>query len=703
MRGTVIDGVGGRFDGWCEAERGRFVLFVPVAMSAGVVGYFELLAEPLPWIAPAALAAAVIAGFAVRRWRVLLALACLVAGCAAGFGAAQMSTRRAAPSIEVPSRAVIVTGTIRAVDILPFGRRVMLDHAQFEDQPVLGRTVRINLRAGDEAPLAAGDRLRVRALLRRPASPAYPGGWDLQRDAWYSGLGATGRALNPAERLEAGSTATGTGFLQGVREGIEHRIGVVLPGVTGAIATTLLTGTTTAIPQPDRAAFRDSGLSHLLAIAGLHIGIVMGLVFGATRATLALSERAALFWPLKSIAALAALAVGGCYLLLTGGHVPIIRSFAMASLVTLGVVVGRRAISLRALALAMAVIVVLAPYEVVGVSFQMSFSAVLALIVGYAMLRDRLTALHGDGSRGRRLLSHVTALALTSAFAGTASAPFGAYHFGHVQLYYVLANMVAVPITAMLVMPAGLVALALMPVHLEFLALAPMGWGIDAINAIAHSVSALPAATLAVPPMPPWGLGVFSLGLAWFGLWRGRLRLAGLVAMTTGLVSPVWVVPPDILVSSDARLIGYREGGSFLLRKTAGGAPFTQDAWQQFWAAAPPIPLECPSGVCLLQPRPDAGSAFLLPGDSKDPALCAADILLSAEPIHLRCPPRTRVVDRFSVWRNGAHAIWLGPDGIRILSDRTERGDRPWVLALPLAGKLPAGTIPALAEILPPE
>jgi len=114
----------------------------------------------------------------------------------------------------------------------------------------------------------------------------------------------------------------------------------------------------------------------------------------------------------------------------------------MARLVTLGVVVGRRALSLRGLALAMAAIILMAPNEVLGVSFQMSFSAVLALIAGYEALRPWLSRLHGDGAWPRRLLGHVVALALTSALAGTASAPYGAYHFGHVQLYYVFANMV---------------------------------------------------------------------------------------------------------------------------------------------------------------------------------------------------------------------------------------------------------------------
>ncbi len=691
-----------RFETWCEAERGRFVLWLPVAMAGGVVAYFQGLTEPWPWLGASVFTVFSILLMLARRWRVPAAAGALLAAGALGFASAQFATGRAAPLIEVPTHATIVTGTIRAVERLPAGRRVVLDNPRFDASEVQPRAVRIRLKPADTAELATGDHLRVRALLTRPQPPAYPGGWDLQRDAFFAGMGAFGSALNPSERVGDAHPTSGHGWLQRLREIIAARVSATLAGSPGAIATTLLTGTTTAIPEPDRAAFRDSGLAHLLAIAGLHIGIVMGLVFGATRATLALSERAALFWPSKAIAAGLALAVGGMYLLLTGAHVPIIRSFAMASLVTLGILVGRRAISLRALALAMTAIVLIAPNEVVGVSFQMSFSVVLALIVGYAALRPWLSKLQGDGGKTRRLASHIVALALTSALAGTFSAPYGAYHFGHVQVYFILANMVAVPITAMLVMPAGLVALALMPLHLEALALIPMGWGIEAILWIARAVQSLPAATLPVPHMPPWGLAVFSLGLAWLGIWRTRLRLAGIMAMAAGLASPAFETLPDILVSADARLIAYRSQSGMLVQKTNGGSAFTQESWQQYWSTPPPQILACATPNCLLQPRPQDVAAVLVRGEA-DASLCGSALLLSAEPIRLRCAGRVPQIDRFTVWHNGAHAIWLGPDRATIVSDRMIRGERPWVIGLRLAGRIPAGTVPALTEPLPPE
>ncbi len=307
-------------------------------------------------------------------------------------------------------------------------------------------------------------------------------------------------------------------------------------------------------------------------MAGLHIGIVMGWVLVFSRLAFAASEHASLHWPTKKLAALTALTAGGGYMVLTGMHLPIVRSFAMACLYTVAVVAGRRAISLRGLALAATVLMLLEPEEVPSVSFQMSFSAVLALISGYELLRPALRSVRGDGTWTRRFALHLAALALTSFLAGTASAPFGAYHFGRIQVYFVVANMVAVPLTALWAMPAGLIGLALMPFGLDWLAFIPMGWSVQAILWVARTTAALPAATLDVPHMPPWGLATTALGIAWLGLWRSPMRLIGVPAIVLGLLSPMLVRPPDLMVSADARLIAVRAYGQVYLQQTPGAS-----------------------------------------------------------------------------------------------------------------------------------
>ncbi len=690
------------FDGWIAAERGRFVIWLPVIMAAGVVFYDWLPTEP-PEMAGVRVATAALLFIAGRRYRVP-ALVLIAFGL--GLSAAQFATWRAAPMVELPSRATIVSGVVRAVEQLPQGRRITIAQPRLDGAAPLARSLRLRLKAGDEVELATGDIVRVRALLSRPAPPSYPGAWDLQRDAFFAGLGGFGFALNPAERLAESPPIGFAAALQALRESIVGRINVVLAPTEAAIAGTLLTGGTAAIPEADRAAFRDSGLAHLLAIAGLHIGIVMAWSFAATRLGFALSEHAALHWPLKAIAAVAALAVGGFYMLLTGAHVPIMRSFAMACLVTLGVVAGRRALSLRGLALAMAALILIAPMEVLGVSFQMSFSAVLALVAGYEAMRPWLSRLHGDGAWWRRLLGHVVALGLTSALAGTASAPFGAYHFGHVQLYYVFANIIAVPLTAFWVMPMGMLTLLAMPLGCEAPFLVAMGWGIDGVLVIGRAVSAWPAAVIAVPHMPPWGLAATALGIAWLGIWRSRLRLAGLAAIALGSASPMMERLPDVLVSAEARLIAVRAGGTVYYQQVSGASRFTREAWWQYWNVKDPVrlgaatqegPVHCDETLCGIMVN--GRSAVIV----RTGATCEADLLVSAAPQRLDCPRHPPSIDRFSVWRQGAHAVWIGPGGVRVLSDKQYRGDRPWVLGPPVRNAIPRNVQMAPAEALPPE
>jgi competence protein ComEC len=692
-----------------DAQLGRYALWLPVCMGSGTLGYFALRTEPPVWAGLAVFLPAACGIALARPWPVLRGLLLVVAAGALGFASAQFATLRASPIEPLPTKSVWLTGTVLGVETLPLGSRVMLGEIRLDGtDKTLSRTLRIRLREGDPAA-NAGDTLRLRALLRAPSPPAYPGGWDLQRDAFFTGLGGYGFALGTSAVVAQGSPSGFARRVQALRDAIARRIEAALPADQAGIAATLLTGNGSDIPASDHQAFRDSGLAHLLAVAGLHIGIVMGLIMALVRTSLAASERAALFWPIKEIAAIAALAAGGAYMLLTGMHVPIMRSFAMACLFTLALLAGRRAVSLRGLALAAVALILIEPAQVPGVSFQMSFSAVLALIAGYEALRPYLHRLYGRGGVVRRFVLHLVALALTSLLAGVASAPFGAYHFGRVQLYFIPSNMVAVPLTAFWVMPAGLIALALMPLHLEALALVPMGWGIAAIVWVARTAAGWPDATLPAPPIPNWGIIVLSLGMAWLGLWRGGVRLAGIALIALGLVSPALYRPPDMLVSADARLIALRTPARIYVQDAPGAAAFTLDAWTQFWAlpeAAMPDhgdagdgAVTCTPADCLL--RTARGGAALLARKTVPPGDCAAAaVLVSAEPARHRCPDLP-LVDRFTVWRQGATAIWLDADGARILTDRAVRGVRPWVPPPPVPRARAGSETLAVPAVIP--
>nr|WP_245217189.1 ComEC/Rec2 family competence protein [Neoroseomonas nitratireducens] len=683
------------------AERGRLAPWLAVAMAFGVAGYFALRAEPSTWFVAAAPILLAMALMLAPRHAHAAWVVGLAAAAALGFASALLHARAAPPPLSPPTRAVMLSGIVQDVDLLPEGRRVTLGEARFgPDEAPQPRTIRLRLRASDPARPAPGDRISVRALVRPPSAPAYPGAWDFQRAAFFAGQGGSGFAIGPAELLPGAGEAPP---LAATRSLMEARVDAALPGAAGAVAAALLTGGQSAIPREDLVAMRDSGLAHLLSVSGLHIAIVMGVCFWVVRLLIAGIRPIAVRTDGKVAAGLAALAAGGFYMLLTGSQVPMQRSFAMATLVTLALLAGRNAISMRGLALAAAAVMLVDPAALLGPSFQMSFAAVMALIAGWESLRGPLRRLAGDGSWWRRALVAAAGLVLTSLLAGAATAPIGLAHFGRLQWYGVIANAIAVPLTSVLVMPAGMVAAVAMPLGLEAPALAVMGWGVEGVLAVAREVASWPGAATGARPLPGWGLVAFMSGLTWLCLWARRWRLLGVPLMLLGMASGALHRPPDLLVSGDARLIAVAAQDRLWLQRQPGASAFLRDQWLRAHglAQADALPasgeeaggaIRCDAAACLLRPHADGAVALLLRRPAEASPCGRAALLVAAEPIRLRCPD-TVAIDRFSVWRDGPHAAWLGPEGVRVVSDRAWRGARPWV---------PPPPRPRVREEMPP-
>jgi len=667
---------------WIEVERGRFILWLPVAMAIGILIYFNLSAEPPVWLGFAVLAPLLPLIVFWRHPAARLILALLLSA-GIGFARAEWRTASEPPLTAIPYGAVAITGRLAAIDLLSSGRRLTIDHAQLNGAPA-ARAIHLKLRDDDATVLLPGAEIAVRALLFKPQRPAYPGAWDAGRDAFFSGLGASGFALGDVTVIALPKHDSLAVWLRTLREAIAANILQVLPANTGGVAVTLLTGFQEEMPPAERQSFIAAGLAHLLAVAGLHVGIVMGLFFTVSRYLLTRNEIAALRLPAKALAALIALAAGAAYAALTGAHLPILRSLAMASLVTLAVLAKRQAVSLRGLALAAIVILLVTPEAILGVSFQMSFSAVLALIAGHVAMRHWFLLLHEKNTPQHRLLNHIFALFITSLLAGGASMPFAVFQFQQLQPYWILANLVAVPLTALWVLPLGLLALALMPFGAAFLALIPMGWGIGVIVWLAARISAWPGAMLQIKPMSGLAILLISAGLAWLCLWRSTPRFLGLAAMLAGLLVYLAYRPPDVLISSDARLIALANPSGVLLFRQKKATGFVVSQWRAVWSGAPFTPADtaqCGAAFCRPPSRFNNVIIALVP---PFPPCPDAVLVISPRPLRGVCKGQGRVVvDRFTVWRVGAIAAWVTPNAVRLRTDREVQGSRPWVLPWP--------------------
>ncbi len=692
--------------GLLHAERDRWALWLPVVLGTGIATYFVLPVEPPSWAGGLGVLAAVGSFLLTRNlgrkagpaWALT---ALVLVSLAFGFAIAQFrSLVLAAPILERSLGPVEVSGRIVAVEPRAKGERLVLE------RPVIDRLdpqktpvrVRVTLAGGAEG-LYPGDWVRGRAKLSPPPEPAAPGAYDFARAAYFKQLGAVGFAYGAFEKLpdQAAGSAVATGFSRhweiwwaDLRHRLSERIVRALPGDAGAIAAALMTGERGRVPEAKLQALRDAGLAHLLAISGLHIGLVAaGLFFGA-RGLLALIPGLALNYPIKKWAVFVALPGAFAYLMLVGASIPAQRAFLMTGLVLLAVLLDRRALSMRLVAWAAVVTLLIAPESLVSVSFQMSFAAVTVMIAAYEGRRGLFRQSGNDFWSLSNIGRYAAGIALTSALATLATAPFAVYHFNHLALYGVFANVIAVPLTALWVMPWAIVAFLLMPFGLEAVALWFMGLGIEGVVFAAEQVAAWPSAVLHLPAMPTWGLVAAVLGGLWLSIWKQLWRCLGVMPLAASVVS-LWLwSPPDILISADARLAAIRLGDAALWRSSYKVNRFAAEIWLRRSGFDPsndgktamqsiPDPPRCDPLGCIAQIKGrKVALAWTAAALAEDCAL--VDVMVSRVPIRRACGHPELVIDRFDLWREGAHAIRIGAKRIDVETVAQTRGQRPWVI-----------------------
>nr|WP_279614847.1 ComEC/Rec2 family competence protein [Sphingomicrobium astaxanthinifaciens] len=464
-----------------------------------------------------------LAGLAARgQGRMREAL--LVGSLAIALGCGWIWLRAEAVAHQVLDRIQIATieRTVERVEPLVAKDRWRLTLA-LEDAR-LPRRVRVSLRAAQYDPaMGAGARVALRARLTPPPTIAVPGGYDFARTAWFAQIGAVGTALGDVEIL-APSAPSG---LSGWRMALGERVRDRLPGRGDGIATALATGDKNAVDKADAEAMRRSGLAHLLAVSGLHIAAVVGGAMLLSLKLLALSPRLAARYNLIIVSAAMGALAGVGYTLLTGMQVPTVRACIAALLVLAGMALGREALSLRLVAAGAALILLVRPEAIAGASFQLSFAAVTAIIALHAHPRVRGWLAPRDDGIGGRLARGFLALLLTGLAVELALIPFALFHFHKSGLYGVAANLIAIPLTTFLIMPALALGLVLDLVGLGAPAWWVAGLTLDALTALAHGVSASPGAVAMVPSMPGPAFAACIVGFLWLCLWQRGWRWAG--------------------------------------------------------------------------------------------------------------------------------------------------------------------------------
>ncbi len=668
--------------------------WLAVALAAGIAAWFVLDA---PWQWAAAIGAGLLLALTGWHWttqeeRVRLGMASVGLGLAFALGVGLIWSRSAvvgAEAFEYP-RVIHFNGQILDREDQPARERVRLVLAMRDAETGQARKVRVNLDAEDARDTyVEGAVVRLRARLMPPAPPMVPGAYDFARAAWFMGLAGTGSVIGPVDLVSpAPPNSDPISALQRI---LSAHVRANVSGSEGTIAAAFASGDRGAIAERDEEAMRDSGLTHLLSISGLHVSAVIAGAYFLAIKLLALWPWLALRVRLPVVAAGIGALAGIGYTLLTGAEVPTVRSCAAALLVLGALALGRQALSLRMVALAAAFVLFLWPESLAGPSFQMSFSAVLAIVALHNCepVKEFLAA--REESWLARTARRGTMLLVTGLVIEFALMPIVLFHFHRAGVYGAFANVVAIPLVTFVSMP--LIALALL---LDLVGLGkPVWWlaeiSLDQLLDIAHWTSAQPGAVKLLPQMSYATFAMFVTGGLWLALWKGRKRALGLVPAAIGTAMMIATPAPDILISDDGRHVGIAGEDRRLLMLRESRSDYARENLQEMaGTSGDVVPLaewegaECSRDFCVIAIERGGRTWQILMARSRDlvseralSAACErADIVVADRYLPRSCLPRWLKADRRTLSESGGLAIVLADETITRVADT--QGQHGW-------------------------
>ena len=671
-------------------QSGRLVVWAPVFLATGIWAYFNLPNEPSV-VAIAGLAVPIVVLFWIGRH---YSIALLIGLVLLGFGLSKARQEIVAtPILRATVISSEISGFIADADNRGGKKRVLvieLDGAT--NVPVEEMPTRVRISTFDAPTALIGDYVRFTARLSPLPTPVMPGAFDYGRDLYFQSIGAMGSNISPPvfEDRPVPWKFVERRFFHKLRSVMGARITAAIPGPIGAFANSIVTGERAAIPAEMNTSLQISGLAHIISISGLHMSLVAGGVFWVMRAFLALFPVLALHYPIKKWSAVAALIVGFIYMLLADSGSATERSYIMIAVMFFAILVDRPAVSMRNIALAALIILVFNPEEAVRASFQMSFLAVIGIVAFFEYWNNRpvdmkaheASRLSRFGYYGLKLLGGSV---LTTIVAGSLSSIAAVYHFGRLSPYGTVSNALALPIADLIVMPAAMLGVLMMPFGLEYWPFKLVEIGLQATMWISDSIAAWPYANGMVPQPSLLGVSLMVAGALFICLVLGAFRWLGVVLIVMGLYLSANTHLPDILIEDRGSNVAIRDDvGNYVLADASKGK-FAAEKWLQsngqvetMDASAARPGWTCAENMCFSDLASMSVGYLHEPADAEWECPPTA-IIIADFPLRENCAEARLKIDRFDVWKFGAHAIYINGDVANVKTAKGEQGDRPWV------------------------
>ena len=650
-----------------------------MATCFGAAAYFSLPFEPGSWTCIALTLFSVFV-FACIRFRlndpsrIVVVASWLFCAFSIGGLAGKMSTvRHAQPVLTEAVGPIMVEGWITEIEPARRGHRLRIDI-----QGVSGQRLDAGLstvRLTQIRPLQAdvGRYVRCWSVLRPPPAPVLPWDYAFDRHAYFERLDAVGyvqgacRAAGLGPRPDVGNRLQHT--VSTMRRQTALYVAAQAGDRAGGFAAALMSGDRSLMSEADREALRGSGLAHLMAISGLHMGLVCGLVFVFARRLLGLIEPLALRWSAQKGAAICALLAGAAYLIMSGASVSTQRAFIMALVFFAAICADRRALSLQSLAIAMLIIVLWEPWSVLTPGFQMSFAATGALVSVYEVWRAR----RAENSLPLKGASFwLKSLMVTAIVSSVATAPFALFHFDRVASFGVFANLIAMPVISLCAAPIGIMAAALSFVGLGEVPLALFGRALEIVLSIAYFFSGDAADSGMVQrTMPALSLVGFSLTIATLCIFQGRLVFLTILPSFLGMVA--WFSAPNVALhwAPNGHLFFQNERGQMERAILANGDGLVPIGWRDV-----KIEADCRRVACKFH---TLFGDILLSGTA-EPVICRTAVVRNAGPRQAKAASdscASTIAHWSKVSAQGGFTLLL-KQGRLVELKSADCGERPW-------------------------
>lgn len=371
------------------------------------------------------------------------------------------------------------------------------------------------------------DSVKVFGMVSKFREPAIPGSFDQLQFSTIDGIDASGIAFY----IRKSKTQTSANFMENfsnMRFQLTKHISEKMKGDASGIAAALLTGDKSSIKPEVRDGFIRAGIAHILAISGLHMSIVAGILFMLFKKILLYIS--CFFHRIKASSTAAVLTIPPTflYLALSGFSPSALRAFMMTTTCLISIILGKKALSLRNISIAAFLILLFDPFSLFHVSFQLSFSAVVALISFYEVFQEKFTDI-----RINKPCKYLFASVISTIIATIATTPISVATFNRFSAQNILGNLIAIPLTSFLIAPLG-IANIFLGIFTDIL-IKPLEVSINILVRAAQFVSSLPGSEIALKTPTPLILSMMIIGGILLCLLKTKIRYVGLVPITISM------------------------------------------------------------------------------------------------------------------------------------------------------------------------